>query len=128
MQFKLDLFLSRSGMIVCPRIRELTASQLLRYSRMKIPIPTIQTISVASSLHNVSFMTKCISQTYQSPSSNWEPPGSCSMFVKMYNIATKPQSRDYGLVARLSIPTLFVRNFFTPSCIDSISLGLLEDE
>ena len=29
--------------------------------------------------------------------------GSFSMFAEMVNLATKPWSRDYGLVARLSI-------------------------
>ena len=31
--------------------------------------------------------------------------GLCSMFVEMSNIATKPSSRDDGLVARLYIST-----------------------
>ena len=35
--------------------------------------------------------------------------GSCSMFVDMANLATKPQSCDDGLVDRLSISTLEVR-------------------
>ena len=70
----------------------------------------IQTMAVVPSARNVSVLTQSTSQTEQCPALNRGPPGSYRTFINMANLATKPSSRDDGLVARLAILTVLVES------------------
>ena len=95
-----DMSAARSGTIVCPRSR-ITTPEVSR-SRETTPHDTDYFSSLQYMQQQCHDLTNISNRTAPG-NRTLGPSGSCSMFDKMTNLATKPLSRDDGLVAILVI-------------------------